>query len=74
MTSSPCGILTLMPPDIGGWYIYRQPTIVVFRVNLYRQHQVKFSRAGNYHQFFFVTGTGTRDTLIKITCMKSTSI
>ena len=33
---------------LGGWYIYRQPTIIVFRAGLYRQQLLKFSRAGNY--------------------------
>ena len=31
-----------------GWYIYRQPTIIVFRPGLYRQPLLKFSRVGNY--------------------------
>ena len=35
---------------LGGWYIYRQPTIVVFLVGLFRQPLLKFSRAGNYGQ------------------------
>ena len=33
---------------LGGWYIYRQPAIVVSRVGLYRQPLLKFSRSGNY--------------------------
>ena len=33
---------------LGGWYIYREPTIVAFHVRLYRRPLLKFSRAGNY--------------------------
>ena len=33
---------------LGGWYICRQPRIIVFRDALYRQPLLKFSRAGNY--------------------------
>ena len=33
---------------LGGWYIYQQPRIIVFRAGLYRQPLLKFSRTGNY--------------------------
>ena len=33
---------------LGGWYIYQQPTILVFRAGLYRHSLLKFSRASNY--------------------------
>ena len=42
---------------LGGWYIYRQPTIEIFRTGLYRQRLLKFFRA-----IFLVAGTGTQDT------------
>ena len=37
---------------LGGWYIYQQPAIVVFRVGLHQQ----------LLSIFFATGTGTRGT------------
>ena len=33
---------------LGGWYIYWQPAIVVFRAGLYQQPLLKFSRVTNY--------------------------
>ena len=37
------------PTDaLGGCYIYRQPTIVVFRAGLYRQPLLKFFHDGSY--------------------------
>ena len=55
-TSSSCGILTLTPTDIGGWYIYRQPTIVVFRAGFTGNHYLNFPvpvMTGNFCFLFF---------------------
>ena len=40
--------VTSLTDAIGGWYIYRQPTIVVFHASLYRQPLLKFFRDSNY--------------------------